>query len=251
MASNSTNGAELGFEQTLWAAADKLRGHLDAAEYKHVVLGLIFLKYISNAFYELHQQLNQDEYADPEDRDEYLAAGVFWVPPEARWDYLQRNAKRPEVDIIIDEAMAAIERDNTQLKGVLPQDYGRADLDKRRLGELIDLIGTIGLGDKDSQSKDILGRCVRIFLGPVRQRGRQEGRRILHRNLCRARAGRNARTVSGPRLRSLLRIGRDVRAVGEIHRGARWQPLGHFHLRAGIQPDHLETVQDESGDSRD
>ncbi len=161
----TTNGAELGFEQTLWAAADKLRGHLDAAEYKHVVLGLIFLKYISDAFYELHQLLDQDEYADPEDRDEYLAEGVFWVPTEARWDYLQRSAKRPEVGIIIDEAMAAIERDNTQLKGVLPQDYGRADLDKRRLGELIDLIGTIGLGDRDSQSKDILGRVYEYFLG--------------------------------------------------------------------------------------
>ncbi len=162
---SSTNGAELGFEQTLWAAADKLRGHLDAAEYKGVVLGLIFLKYISDAFQELYDVLHQDEYADPEDRDEYLAEGVFWVPPEARWDYLQRNAKRPESGIIIDEAMAAIERDNPRLKGVLPQEYGREDLDKRRLGELIDLIGTIGLGDRESQSKDILGRVYEYFLG--------------------------------------------------------------------------------------
>jgi type I restriction enzyme M protein len=162
---STTNGAELGFEQTLWAAADKLRGHLDAAEYKHVVLGLIFLKYISDAFQELYDELQQDEYADPEDRDEYLAEGVFWVPPEARWDYIQRNAKRPEIGIIIDEAMTAIERDNPQLKGVLPQDYGRETLDKRRLGELIDLIGTIGLGDKESQSKDILGRVYEYFLG--------------------------------------------------------------------------------------
>jgi len=104
----TSNGAELGFEQTLWAAADKLRGHLDAAEYKHVVLGLIFLKYISDAFQELYNRLAADEWADPEDRDEYLAEGVFWVPPEARWDYLQRNAKRPEVGIILDKAMAAI-----------------------------------------------------------------------------------------------------------------------------------------------
>ena len=161
----ASNGAELGFEQTLWAAADKLRGHLDAAEYKHVVLGLIFLKYVSDAFFELYNVLSQDEWADPEDRDEYLAENVFWVPPEARWDYLQRSAKRSEIGVIVDDAMAAIERDNPQLKGVLPQDYGRADLDKRRLGELIDLIGTIGLGDRDSQSKDILGRVYEYFLG--------------------------------------------------------------------------------------
>ena len=161
----SINGAELGFEQTLWAAADKLRGHLDAADYKNVVLGLIFLKYISDAFFELHDRLEQTEFADPEDRDEYLGEGVFWVPPEARWDYLQRNAKRPEIGQYIDHAMAAIERDNPGLKGVLPQDYGRETLDKRRLGELVDLIGTIGLGDRVSQSKDILGKVYEYFLG--------------------------------------------------------------------------------------
>ena len=161
----SINGAELGFEQTLWAAADKLRGHLDAADYKNVVLGLIFLKYISDAFSEQHERLQQVEFADPEDPDEYRAEGVFWVPPEARWDNLQRNAKRPVIGQMIDEAMAAIERDNPSLKGVLPQDYGRATLDKRRLGELVDLIGTIGLGDRESQSKDILGRVYEYFLG--------------------------------------------------------------------------------------
>jgi len=161
----SINGAELGFEQTLWAAADKLRGHLDAADYKNVVLGLIFLKYILDAFSEQHERLQQVEFADPEDPDEYRAEGVFWVPPEARWDNLQRNAKRPVIGQMIDEAMAAIERDNPSLKGVLPQDYGRATLDKRRLGELVDLIGTIGLGDRESQSKDILGRVYEYFLG--------------------------------------------------------------------------------------
>lgn len=161
----SINGAELGFEQTLWALADKLRGHLDAADYKNVVLGLIFLKYISDAFSEQRGRLQQIEFADPEDPDEYRAEGVFWVPPEARWDYLQRNAKRPVIGQMIDEAMAAIERDNPSLKGVLPQDYGRETLDKRRLGELVDLIGTIGLGDRESQSKDILGRVYEYFLG--------------------------------------------------------------------------------------
>ncbi len=168
MAQTSTNGAELGFEQTLWAAADKLRGHLDAAEYKGVVLGLIFLKYISDSFQEIYDDLaaRQDiDFTDPEDPDEYQALKAFWVPPEARWDHLQRNAKQPEIGILIDDAMAAIERDNPQLKGVLPQDYGREDLDKRRLGELIDLIGTIGLGDRESRSHDILGRVYEYFLG--------------------------------------------------------------------------------------
>ena len=163
--STAANGAARGCEETLWAAADKLRGHLDAAEYKNVVLGLIFLKYISDAFYELYYQLRQDEWADPEDKDEYLAERVFWVPPEARWDYLQKNAKRPEIGVLIDDAMAAIERDNPALKGVLFQDYGRPDLDKRRLGELVDLIGTIGLGDQTSRSQDILGRVYEYFLG--------------------------------------------------------------------------------------
>ena len=135
-----SNGATLGFEATLWAAADKLRGHLDAAEYKHVVLGLIFLKYISDAFQELYADLAARQETD------YTSLNVFWVPPEARWATLQQNAKRPEIEQLVDGAMAAIERDNPRLKGVLPQDYGREDLDKRRLGELIDLIGTIGLG---------------------------------------------------------------------------------------------------------
>jgi len=171
MANNNktnNNGAALGFEQTLWAAADKLRGHLDAAEYKHVVLGLIFLKYISDAFQERYDDLaarRGTDYTDPEDRDEYLAKNVFWVPPEARWSRLQDNAKDPRIGILIDEAMAAIEKENTGLKGVLPQNYGREDLDKRRLGELIDLIGTISLGDSASRSRDILGRVYEYFLG--------------------------------------------------------------------------------------
>ncbi|MBE2196400.1 MAG: SAM-dependent DNA methyltransferase [Anaerolinea sp.] len=158
-----TNGVSL--ENTLWAAADKLRGHLDAAEYKHIVLGLIFLKYISDAFQELYDQLASEPYADPEDRDEYTAANIFWVPKDARWSLLQANAKSPEIGVLIDGAMASIERDNLSLKGVLPQDYGRADLDKRRLGELIDLIGTIALGDASSRSQDILGRVYEYFLG--------------------------------------------------------------------------------------
>lgn len=159
------NVGDLGFEDKLWKSADKLRSNMDAAEYKHVVLGLIFLKYISDAFQELHQQLKEEEYADPEDPVEYKAERVFWVPPEARWDYLQRNAKKPDIGKLIDNAMEAVERDNDSLKGVLPKDYARPTLDKQRLGELIDLVGTIGLGDKESRSKDILGRVYEYFLG--------------------------------------------------------------------------------------
>jgi len=156
--------ANLGFEDKLWAAADKLRGNMDAAEYKHVVLGLIFLKYISDAFMEKFTALQADELADPEDKDEYLADNIFWVPPEARWSHLQKNAKRPEIGSLVDDAMAAIERDNKVLKGVLPKDYARPALDKARLGEIIDLIATIGLGDEKSRRQDILGRVYEYFL---------------------------------------------------------------------------------------
>jgi type I restriction enzyme M protein len=163
---NSGNGANLGFEETLWLAADKLRNNLDAAEYKHVVLGLIFLKYISDAFEERHQELlaESSQGADAEDPDEYLAENIFWVPKKARWTHLQANAKQPTIGQTIDEAMVAIEKDNKILKGVLPKDYGRPALDKNALGGLIDLIGTIGLGDKQNRSKDILGRVYEYFL---------------------------------------------------------------------------------------
>ena len=166
--SKTNNGANLGFEEKLWAAADKLRGHMDASEYKHVVLGLIFLKYISDAFQEKYNELEskrETEYTDPEDRDEYSAKNIFWVPREARWDKLQAGAKQPTIGKLIDDAMLAIEKENPRLKGVLPKDYSRPALDKHRLGELIDLIGTIGLGDKVSRSKDILGRVYEYFLG--------------------------------------------------------------------------------------
>src|SRR5437899_3029061 len=171
----ATNGANLGFEQKLWAAADKLRGHMDAAEYKHVVLGLIFLKYISDAFQERYGALKAEKHADPEDRDEYTMENVFWVPPKARWGQLQKNAKQATIGKLIDDAMDAIEKQNPSLRGVLPKDYGRPDLDKRRLGELIDLIGTIGLGDKESRSKDILGRVYEYFLGQFASREGKKG----------------------------------------------------------------------------
>jgi type I restriction enzyme M protein len=163
----SSSGANLGFEEKMWKAADKLRNNMDAAEYKHVVLGLVFLKYISDAFEEVHNELLNDpeKLSDPEEIDEYKMRNVFWVPPDARWELLQKNAKQPNIGILVDNAMDAIERDNSSLKGVLPKNYGREALDKQRLGELIDLVGTIGLGDKESRSKDILGRVYEYFLG--------------------------------------------------------------------------------------
>lgn len=161
----SSNGANLGFEAKLWQAADKLRNNMDAAEYKHVVLGLIFLKYISDAFEEKHATLLKEKGADAEDPDEYLAENIFWVPKQARWGFLQGKAKLPEIGKFVDDAMLAIEKHNTRLKGILPREYSRPNLDKQRLGELIDLVGTIGLGSKENRSKDILGRVYEYFLG--------------------------------------------------------------------------------------
>ena len=166
--SKNNNGANLGFENQMWAAADKLRGHMDASEYKHVVLGLIFLKYISDAFQAKYKQLDatkDSEYTDPEDRDEYSAANIFWVPKEARWAELQASAKQTTIGKLVDDAMVAIEKENPILKGVLPKDYARPALDKHRLGELIDIISKIGLGDYEARSKDILGRVYEYFLG--------------------------------------------------------------------------------------
>jgi len=125
MATNNGSGANLGFRDELWAAADNLRGNMDAAEYKHVVLGLIFLTYISDAFMEKSTALQADKLADPEDTDEYLADRIFWVPPEARWGYLPRNAKRSEIGTLVDDAVTAIERDNPAPKGALPKDYAQ------------------------------------------------------------------------------------------------------------------------------
>jgi type I restriction enzyme M protein len=160
------SGANIGYEAQLWQMADALRGSMDAAEYKHVVLGLIFLKYISDAFEEHHARLEAERAkgADPEDPDEYRAVNAFWVPKPARWSVLQANAKQPTIGKIVDDAMEAVEKDNPSLKGVLPRDYARPALDKTRLGQLIDLVSNIRVGDEDSRSKDVLGRVYEYFL---------------------------------------------------------------------------------------
>jgi type I restriction enzyme M protein len=165
-ASEPDNGATVGYEAQLWKMADALRGSMDAAEYKHVVLGLIFLKYVSDAFEELHHKLEAErvEGADPEDPDEYRAQNVFWVPPEARWSHLKAKARQPEIGRLVDDAMAAIERDNPALAGVLPKDYARPALDKARLGQLVDLISNIEVGNAAARAKDVLGRVYEYFL---------------------------------------------------------------------------------------
>jgi type I restriction enzyme M protein len=162
----SGSSANVGFENKLWAAADALRNNMDAAEYKHVVLGLIFLKYISDAFEAKHAELEaqKGEGADPEDPDEYRAQNIFWTPPEARWTYLKSQAPQPTIGKLIDDAMAAIERDNPSLKDVLPKEFGRLGLDKERLGQLINLISDIALGDPAERAKDTLGRVYEYFL---------------------------------------------------------------------------------------
>jgi type I restriction enzyme M protein len=169
MAKMPKESAEEPLEKKLWKAADKLRKNMDAAEYKHVVLGLIFLKYISDAFAELYRNLKegQGEYegADPEDKNEYLAEKVFYVPPSSRWAWLQGRAKLPTIGKDIDDAMDAIEKDNPLLRGVLPKVYAQEKLDKGSLGGLVDLVGTATLGTKEAQSKDLLGRVFEYFLG--------------------------------------------------------------------------------------
>lgn len=162
----SNNGATVGYEAQLWQMADALRGSMDAAEYKHVVLGLIFLKYVSDAFEEKHAKLQAEaaQGADPEDPDEYRAFNIFWVPAEARWSNLKGHAKQPTIGQLVDDAMSGVERDNPSLKGVLPKDYARPALDKQRLGQLIDLISNIRIGDEESRSKDVLGRVYEYFL---------------------------------------------------------------------------------------
>lgn len=190
----TANGGNLGFEEKLWQAADKMRGHMDPAEYKHVVLGLIFLKYISDAFEERHKYLEKQvaelsseyfvkeptaRYEVIEERDEYTSENIFWVPKDARWSYLQANAKQPAIGKLIDDAMGIIEKENQKLKAVLPKDYARPTLDKHTLGELIDIIGSItltsspsptGRGENEIRgegrgSQDVLGRVYEYFLG--------------------------------------------------------------------------------------
>lgn len=155
---NAGKGSNGGFEAKLFLSADKLRKNLEPSDYKHVVLGLIFLRHISSSFEAKREALLADEPAAAEDKDEYLAENVFWVPINARWSHLQASAKQPTIGKLIDDAMKAIEDDNPSLKGVLPKDYNRPALDKVMLGELIDLVSGIALHEEGGSARDILGR---------------------------------------------------------------------------------------------
>ena len=159
-------GADTDYRSELWRMADALRGSMDAAEYKHVVLGLIFLKYISDAFEEAYAKLDaeRDQNADPEDRDEYIAQSIFWVPPEARWQHLRNQAHQPTIGTLVDDAMIAVERDNPVLRDVLPKEYGRDALDKERLGQVVDLVSNIKVGGTEAQANDVLGQVYEYFL---------------------------------------------------------------------------------------
>ena len=175
MAKKNENTTSIGFEEKIWRAADKLRGNLDAAEYKSVVLGLIFLKYISDRFEAKYNELEGDEYADVEDKDEYEADGIFFVPAEARWSVIKDAAHTPEIGLVIDKALQAIENDNLKLKGVLPGNYARPELDKRRLGDVVDLFSNIKMHSAGDE-KDLLGRvyeyCLQKFAS---QEGKNAG----------------------------------------------------------------------------
>lgn len=163
MAKKSENKTSIGFEEVIWRAADKLRGNLSASEYEGVVLGLIFLKYISDKFEEKYEELKQDDLADVEDKDEYEAEGVFYVPQDARWSVIQNAAHTPEIGLVVDKALQAIEKENPKLKGVLPSNYARPELDQRRLGDVVDLFSNIKMHTSGDE-KDLLGRVYEYCL---------------------------------------------------------------------------------------
>jgi hypothetical protein len=239
------NGVSLGIEHELWAAADKLRGHLDAADYKSVVLGLIFLKYISDLFEQVRARVEREGLDDPEDRDVYLSERVFWVPKEARWKLLQDNAMREDIGNRIDQAMEAIERDNPALKGMLPGNYGRPTLDKRRLGELVTLFSNkVNFVDEESRRQDTLGRVYEYFLSQFAgQEGRHGGEFYTPRSVVRflvevlaAYKGRVFDPAAGP-------VACSCRAKSS------WKPTAaarrYLRVWPGIQPQYLPHGQNE------
>ena len=245
-------------EAELWQMADALRGSMDAAEYKHVVLGLIFLKYISDAFEETHTRLEAEraQGANPEDPDEYRADNVFWVPPEARWPHLQAQARQPTIGELVDAAMAGIERDNPALKGVLPKDYARPALDKQRLGQLLDLVSNIMVGDEESRSRDVLGRVYEYFLSKFADaEGKKGGEfytpRCVVRLLVEMIEPYQGRVYdpccgsSGMFVQSVEFIRASRERKRDRERGFGGRESGHLDLRSGIELHHLAARQDE------
>ena len=183
----ATKSKELSIEDKLWKTADALRGSMDASEYRNVVLGLIFLKYVSDSFEARHDELLQTDYPeDAEDPDMYLSENIFWVPKEARWELIQQSAKTPQIGEIIDSAMEAIEKNNDSLRGVLSKNYASPDLDKTRLGEVVDLISDINLSEKHAKQSDVLGRVYEYFLNEfASQEGKKGGEFYTPRSIVR------------------------------------------------------------------
>lgn len=183
----ATKSKELSIEDKLWKTADALRGSMDASEYRNVVLGLIFLKYVSDSFEARHDELLQTDYPeDAEDPDMYLSENIFWVPKEARWELIQQSAKTPQIGEIIDSAMEAIEKSNDSLRGVLSKNYASPDLDKTRLGEVVDLISDINLSEKHAKQSDVLGRVYEYFLNEfASQEGKKGGEFYTPRSIVR------------------------------------------------------------------
>ena len=256
--STPNSGATTGHEAELWAMADALRGSMDAAEYKHVVLGLIFLKYISDAFEERRATVLAEWGEDTaEDRDEYTAENIFWVPPEARWAHLKAQARQSTVGLTVDAAMAAIERDNPALEDVLPRDFARLSLDKQRLGQLIDLVSNIQVGDADARSRDVLGRVYEYFLSQFASaEGKKGGEFYTPRCVVKVLV-EMLRAVPRPGLRPLLRLVGHVRAVDHVRprprqrqRERRKGQGRHQHLRPGVELHDVAAREDEPGDSQ-
>ena len=240
-------------ETSLFKAADKLRGKMDAAVYKHVVLGLIFLKYVSDTFMVRHNELArlvddpESDYYMPndaakksvrEDRDEYTAEGVFWIPEGHRWDELRKAAKQPDIGKQVDAAMEAIERENPALKGVLPKNYTQRELAPEAIGGLIDTFSRQDLAAEEFKDLDVLGRVYEYFLG---QFASKEGRRVLHAALDRPTPRGDAPAVPRPCARPSLRLGRHVRPGRQVCPGPRWQPDRPLGVRPRVQPDHMAT----------
>ena len=229
--------------ERFWQAADKLRGSIDAAEYKHVVPGSSFPRLISDAFEWRRTVLADELQAEGitgveaktllESRDEYTAENVFWVPQEARWSSIQSQAKQSNVARLIDDAMYAIERDNPKLKSKLPRDYARRGISAERLGGLIDLVGSIDIGGNEAQSSDVLGRVYEYFLGKfAAAEGKLGGEFFTPRSVVRVLV-EMIEPYKG-RVRSMLRLRRNVCAVREVHRSSRGKPTRYFYLWARI-----------------
>ena len=260
-----TQATPANLESVLWDAANKLRNNMDAAEYKHVVLGLIFLKYVSDVFDRRRRELDaliRDEASDYfmptdaaravilESRDEYTSEGVFWIPEGHRWSDLRAAAKQPDIGARIDVAMDAIEKENPTLKGVLPKNYARRELTPAMLGGLIDMFSRDDLAAAENDDLDVLGRVYEYFLGKFASaEGKLGGEFYTPRPIVAADGG-DARTVQRPRLRPGLRVGRHVRSGRPVRARPRRAPQRHLRLRPGAEPHHLAAGQDEPRPAR-